>query len=392
MNRRLFLAQIAVSVVFAARPAKAQAVGPKRVDGLLETIRHEHKLPGIAAAAVRSSRIVAEGVAGYRRVGHPEKIELDDRFGMASCTKRMTATMVCRLIDAGRLSFETTLAEALPSIAMRAEYKPVTVAQLLTHRAGLPTYLQIADSEPTLARFSGSRAEKRTQFIQHVLDEQPIAKPGTEPNYSNAGYTLLGYVAEQRTGRTWETLMSEEIFQPLAMATGGFGPPRSKDRPDEPYLHQWREDRYEPEADDRVNLLEILAPAGDVHCSIRDFAKFAAHELQAAQGHDTLLRGETSKRFQELTRPSRAGGGPKMKSQKGDQRGKATTTDKGPEAGKRSLTSPAFFGGSQFISSGCMLWPDLNLAVVVAVNGGGGLNAIREVMERIRDQAAELQK
>jgi CubicO group peptidase (beta-lactamase class C family) len=394
MHRRTFLAQIATSGLLARSSASAQEAIPESLHSSLEIIRREHSLPGIAAAAIRGQRLAAEGVAGVRRVGHSEKLQLDDRFGMASCTKRMTAAMICRLIDAGRLSFEITLAEILPNQAMREEYKSVTVANLLTHRAGLPTYLKIADSEPKLLSFRGTAAEKRAQFIQGLLQEDPIAKPGTEANYSNAGYALLGYVAAQQTGKSWETLMTDEVFRPLAMQTAGFGPPRSKDRPQEPSLHQKGENGYAPESEDRINPLAVLAPAGDVHCSIRDFAKFAAYELAAAKGQHTLLRPGTAERFQQLTRPGRAGGGPKMKSGPGGEpgKGKSPKLANKSKAGKPASSTPAFFGGSQFISSGCILWPELNLAAVVAVNGGSAHDAIREAMDHIHELDAESPK
>ena len=94
--------------------------------------------------------------------------------------------------------------------------------------------------------------------------------------------------------------MREELFQPLGMSTAGFGRPRTKTRLGEPTLHSKGAGGYEPEPDDNVNVMSAFAPAGDVHCSIRDFAKFASYELNATQGHDSLLSPATAKRWQEL--------------------------------------------------------------------------------------------
>jgi CubicO group peptidase (beta-lactamase class C family) len=267
---------------------------------------------------------------------------------------------------------------------MRDDYKPVTVAQLLNHTAGLPTYLQIGpDIAPSVRGLSGTPAEQRTQFIERLLMEEPIVKPGTESRYSNAGYALVGFVAEQRTGQSWETLMTDEIFKPLAMTNAGFGRPRSPDRQDEPWLHEWTGERYEPEPEDRANALTALAPAGNVHCSIRDFAKFAAYELQAARGHNTLLSPATARRFRELARrPAReAKPEPKRKTGPGGPGGKSKLA-KGPKSGPL-LSGNGFYGGSAFISSGCMLWPDKNVAAVVAINAGGGHPAINQIFHGV---------
>src|SRR5438094_2802759 len=72
----------------------------------LEAIRKEHGLPGVAAAIARGKEVIAEGVAGVRRLGGNDKITPGDLFLIGSCTKRMTGLTVCRLVDKGRLTFD----------------------------------------------------------------------------------------------------------------------------------------------------------------------------------------------------------------------------------------------------------------------------------------------
>jgi CubicO group peptidase (beta-lactamase class C family) len=348
---------MAVAVAAAARgeQRKAMDLGPALV-----AIRKEHELPGIAVAVVRGPDIAAEGVAGVRLVGTDDQIRLDDRFGMASCTKPMTAAMICRVVDAGKLSLETSLGEALADMPMRDDYRAVNVAQLLTHRGGIQPYTIIGPQSAAVVQDArGSSTEQRERFVKHVLQEEPVARPGTERNYSNAGYAVAAYVAERRTGQSWETLMQAEVFQPLGMITAAFGRPRTKDRPDEPASHRKGDNGYEPVADERAAPATPMAPAGGVCCSIRDFARFASYLLAALRGDDKLLKPATSKHWQELPR------------------GKAD--------GQR-----AFFGGSQTISTGCSLWPDKNLGVVVAINGGAAGDAVRAVFDVIREREAEL--
>src|SRR5439155_10780716 len=125
-----------------------------------------------------------------------------------------------------------------------------TVAQLPTHTGGIPTYLQIGPRvTPILFELKGSAAEQREQFVKHLLQEEPAAKPGTERKYSNASYALVALVAERRTGRSWQRLMEDEVFKPLGMTTAGFGRPRTKERPNEPSLHRKGDQGYEPEAE-----------------------------------------------------------------------------------------------------------------------------------------------
>jgi CubicO group peptidase (beta-lactamase class C family) len=359
MDRRSFIHGVAsAALVVSGRllPPVARArerKAPQDLGDLLEAIRKEHQLPGLAAAVVRGDEVVAEGVAGVREIGKDDKITLDNRFRLASCTKNMTAAMIGRVIDAGKLSFDSTLVATLPDLAMRDEYKSVTLAQLLTFTGGIQPYTRIGPRlTPLLFELKGSAAEQREKFVKHVLQEVPVGKPGTERQYSNASYVVAAFMAERRTGRSWEALMQEEVFKPLGMNSAGFGRPWSKERPHEPWSHIKGKGGYELEPEERSGGPGLaLAAAGAVHCSIRDFAKFASYELAAAQGKNRLLNPATAKRWQEIRR--------------GEKPGEVLS----------------FFGGSPSISAGCMTWASKNLAVVAAINGGSVGGACKAILE-----------
>src|SRR5262245_41445599 len=68
---------------------------------------------GMVAAVLRGTRIVAQGAAGVRKRGTAERITLEDRFQLGSCTKAMTATLVAMFVEEGRLNWTTTLGELL---------------------------------------------------------------------------------------------------------------------------------------------------------------------------------------------------------------------------------------------------------------------------------------
>src|SRR5262249_4155832 len=147
-----------------------------------------------------------------REVGKADKVALDDRFMIGSCTKRMTVLLAARLTDAGKLSFETTLAEALPDVPMRDAYRPVTVAQLLDFTGGIRPYTQISPRLTPVLFQEGTVAERRARFVKHLLQEEPVAKPGERSEYSNASYALVAVVAARRTGRDYAALMDEYVF------------------------------------------------------------------------------------------------------------------------------------------------------------------------------------
>jgi CubicO group peptidase (beta-lactamase class C family) len=219
----------------------------------------------------------------------------------------MTALLVARLVDAGKLTFETTLADALPDVPMRDAYRPVTVAQLLTFTGGIQPYTRIGPRLTPVLFEKGTAPERRKRFIEHLLQEEPVVKPGTAAEYSNASYALVAFVASRRTGRDYRALMEEYVFRPLGMTRAGLGRPRSKERPNEPWLHLKEDRGYVPEPDVDRPPEAVFEAAGGVHCSIRDFARFAAYELAAARGKDPLLKPPTARRSQELVDDGRPG-------------------------------------------------------------------------------------
>src|SRR5687768_10277826 len=79
------------------------------ISAMLESIRAKYELPGLAAAIVSQGKVTAIGAAGVRKIGSPEKVTIHDHVHIGSCTKALTATMLARLIESGKLDWKTTL-------------------------------------------------------------------------------------------------------------------------------------------------------------------------------------------------------------------------------------------------------------------------------------------
>jgi CubicO group peptidase (beta-lactamase class C family) len=335
-----------------AKPGQA----PHDASPLLEPILTRHKIPGMAAAVVRGNRTVALGAAGIRRRGSPEKVSLHDRFHIGSCTKAMTATLCAMLVEEGKLSWKTTLAHAFPKLAgkMNPEFRSVTLEQLLTHRGGMPEDLNRDGLWQNLWQYRGAPAGARQLLLEGVVAEPPVAKPGTKFLYSNAGFAIAGHIAERTAGKPWEELMRERLFRPLGMASAGFGAPGGKEVVDEPRGHTASGKPIDPgpSADNPV----AIGPAGIVHCSLADWAKFVALHLRGDQGDARLLGPAT---FKKLHAPAA-----------GEAEGYAMGW---------SVTKRDWGGGGVLTHSGsntfwfAVTWvaPKRDFAVLVACNQGG---------------------
>jgi CubicO group peptidase (beta-lactamase class C family) len=130
-----------------------------------------------------------------------------------------------------------------------------------------------------------------------VLVSKPVSAPGTEYLYSNAGFAIAGHMAEVLTKKAWEDLTREELFEPLGMTSAGFGAPGRAGGLDEPCGHGMR-DGAPVDPGPNADNPPAIAPAGTVHATLSDWAKYAAAHLRGAKGRTDYLKAETFARLQ----------------------------------------------------------------------------------------------
>jgi D-alanyl-D-alanine carboxypeptidase len=273
----------------------AESQRNRALDSLLLAVRREHGSPAVAAGVVRRGTVVAVGAIGVRSLASGEGVRITDAFHLGSVAKSLSATLIAVLVERGALSWSTTPGDALPEMenAIHPLSRAMTLAQMLAHTAGLPNYNPGTPEWEALPEFEGSAREQRAAFARRVLSQPPVRPPGSGFLYSNAGAALAAAMAERVTGRSWEELMREMIFAPLGLETAGFGWPAADDR-DQPWGH-WEEggrlQPHDPRSDYRIPLW--MRPAGDVHMSVADLARFAAVHVGGLAGSAGLLRPGT---------------------------------------------------------------------------------------------------
>ncbi|MEW6743941.1 MAG: serine hydrolase domain-containing protein [Planctomycetota bacterium] len=269
------------------------------VSAALEAIRAKHDLPGMGAIGTKDGRTMVAGATGRRRIDDETPITFGDRFHIGSCGKAMTSTMLASLVEEGVLSWETTILEAIPDLedSMDPGFAEVTLLQLLQHRGGIAERRNPELNQRLITQFAnleGSPQEQRWKVMADVLSQPPTTKPGASMEYSNYGYMTAAAMAEELTGQSWQELMTERLFKPLHMSSAGLSMPGTPGVIDEPRGHQksaqgWKV--IEPGTD--PDLPECIAPAGLIHCSLEDWAKFVQAHLDGERGKDGLLKAET---------------------------------------------------------------------------------------------------
>jgi CubicO group peptidase (beta-lactamase class C family) len=338
---------------------------------VLEPIRAEFDLPALAAAVVHNGRVIALGAVGERKYGSGVKVTVDDKFHLGSCTKAMTATLIAMLIEQGKLQWDTTLADALPNVKMLDAYRYITIAHLLAHRAGLPN-----ESWPEGKTFMdmhnlpGPPRQQRLAYVEMMLNQAPKAAPGEKYIYSNAGFSVLGVIAEETMDTSWESLIQSMLFEPLGMKTAGFGAMGTEGRIDQPWQHKYRTGlpvigKKASGPGKYSDNPPVIGPGGIVHCSMADWAKFIILHLEdGTYDGRQLIKPET---LRQLRDPQFGG----------------------EYAGGWGVADRPWGGGRVFTHNGsnnqnyAVAWmaPLKRYAVLVATNQGGGKEA--EALDKV---------
>ncbi len=198
-----------------ARPARAeqpQGVGPVDAATLqraLDAGRVRFGLPTVQAAVVRGHRLVWSGAAGPAAAG--------SRYVLASSSKTITAAMVLRLVDRGRVQLDRTAADY--GVVLGGGPSP-TLRQLLSHTAGL------GDHEADPAYRSASRHAQRrwrtAEVLRMIGRRSRRFAPGTGWHYANSDYVVLGAVVARVCGCSLERALQRLVAGPLRLRSLSF--------------------------------------------------------------------------------------------------------------------------------------------------------------------------
>lgn len=268
---------------------------------LLETarkIRGISNVPALSAAILVKGQLVAKGTVGVRILGGEQALD-SDQWHIGSISKSVTATLAARLIERKLIALSTTIEEIAPNLLSRSDsaYKKTTIYNLLTHRSGLgenPT-------DPGIDLFYQDQRAlevQRRDLARLALSQAPGAAPGVKFVYANDNYIVLGSLLETVTKQSWENLTRGEVFGPLNLTSAGFGPPGDGNPSKAPVGHKLEDGKLIPvSAGPRGDNPAVVGPAGTVHMSVEDLARFAYFHAAGEFEEDGYLSPDTYRAF-----------------------------------------------------------------------------------------------
>jgi CubicO group peptidase (beta-lactamase class C family) len=197
-----------------------------RLDQLLDRAVAADEFSGVVRIT-RGREVLYETARGQANRADGIPVALDTRFAIASVTKLLTAVAAARLVDKGKLRFDTPIDEVLPpGHRPRAAGPGITVHHLLTHSSGLGDYFAEDDPDADYAdlwRVTPSTVMRRASDFVPLLADLPVrAEPGAATTYNDAAYVFLGLVLEAASGLEFPELITREVLEPAGMSDTAF--------------------------------------------------------------------------------------------------------------------------------------------------------------------------
>lgn len=210
-----FLSTIVLTTFFNAALAQLPKETMAQIDDML-TEKYPAEGAGAAVLITKGGKTIYSNASGKASIELNVDISAQHVFEIGSITKQFTAMAILMLEEQGKLKIEDEITKYLPDYPMMGY--SITIHHLLNHTSGIQSYTDMA----TWAAIW--RLEKGVDEMIDVFKNEPMHfEPGTQWEYNNSGYFLLGAIIEKASGMTYADFLQQNIFNPLEMKNTRYG-------------------------------------------------------------------------------------------------------------------------------------------------------------------------
>jgi len=166
----------------------------------------------ISFLVAKDGQIIYENYSGFGDVRKKTPITSETPIHIASVSKVLTATVILKLINAGKIELD----QKATSILKGFPYPEVTIKNLLSHRSGMRNYAYFTDDR----KIWDNHKIMSNQDILNVMINKKIgleSKTNTRFQYCNTNYAMLALIIEKVAGKSYPEAMKSMIFEPLGM-------------------------------------------------------------------------------------------------------------------------------------------------------------------------------
>ncbi len=241
------------------------------VDSIFRKSASTNHNPAVAYGIVVDNQLIYSNATGYSNIEKRIVADNKSRFRIASMTKSFTAMSILRLRDEGKLQLTDPVAKYIPEMQSlkypTLDASPITIFNLLTMSAGFP------EDNPWGDRQLSDTDEDLINLVKQGVSFS--TNPGSQFEYSNLGYGLLGRIIANVSKQSYQDYVIEKILRPLGMNDCEY---EYEKIPAEKLAlgYRWEDNQLKPEA-----LLKdgSYASMGGMICTIDDFAKYMSFLL-----------------------------------------------------------------------------------------------------------------
>jgi CubicO group peptidase (beta-lactamase class C family) len=265
-----FVLPIAVLGLWVSCSAAGESLDTRAIDAMVREGMEAWQVPGAALAIVRDDQVEYLQGYGIRQVGGKEKVTPDTLFAIASLSKAFTATAVGLLVDEGKMSWDDPVHRHLEWVRLAdpCADQGATLRDLLCHRAGMAGHSELW-ADTTLGR------DAIVRRIGHLPLEHPFRSTF---HYNNILYVAVGQAVGAASQETWDDFVEKRLFAPLGMTSAKCSAKAAQRRPNHASPHN-RGKKGQARLLLWDDYLDIAGPAGSIHASARDMARWVRFQL-----------------------------------------------------------------------------------------------------------------
>ncbi|MGD8698739.1 MAG: serine hydrolase [Gemmatimonadales bacterium] len=287
---------LATGFSFAVVPSTGHAIQPPPdnaavlddIDAYIGQAMEEWKIPGLAIAVVQDGEVILSKGYGYRDLDEQLPVTASTLFAIGSISKSFTVTLLGMLEDEGKVDWDEPVRRYLPDFVLyddvATEY--MTPRDLVTHRSGLPRHDLLWYGSDLTRR----DLYERLRYIEPNREFREVFQ------YQNLMFMTAGYLAGQIEGKSWEALVRERVFEPLAMSGSNFSVDVSQKSDD--FSYPYAENDGVVQQIDFRNIDEV-GPAGSINSSVEEMIRYVQLHINKGElGEEQILSSGNAEQMQ----------------------------------------------------------------------------------------------
>lgn len=186
----------------------------EKLDRYLELLADNDKAM-FSVAILEDGQPLYTNAVGLASIAEKIKNTPDTKFRLGSITKVFTSCIIFQLIEEGKLTLDSKLAEFYPQIANADK---ITIDHMLSHRSGIFSF---TDDQKYFQYYTSPKS--KNEILEIVNSYKPVFEPGEKYAYSNTNYVLLGYIIEDISGSSYNGEVQNRITSKLDLKNTYYG-------------------------------------------------------------------------------------------------------------------------------------------------------------------------